>query len=87
MGKGEIARNKQFLLFPVFLTAWRTFDNLSAICIKLEIVICKPFEFGRVYNLSFGKGLIRSTLKGTQVHAWSKIVGADYIQSNNLYKE
>ena len=38
VGKGEIARNKQFLLFPqCFLPVWRT----SAIFIKFEIVVCK----------------------------------------------
>ena len=34
------------------------FGELSAIFIKFEIVICKFFQFGRVINLSFGKGLI-----------------------------
>ena len=33
------------------------FGELSAIFIKFEIVVCKLIEFGRVYNLSFGKGL------------------------------
>ena len=52
VGKGEIARNKQFLLFPqCFQRFWRT----SAIFIKLKIVVCKHFEYGR--HLSFGKGL------------------------------
>ena len=41
VGKGEIARNEQFLLFPQF-------RELSAIYIKFEIVICKLFQFGRV---------------------------------------
>ena len=46
--------NKQFLPFPqCFLPFWITF----AIFIKFEIVVCKVFEFGIVYNLSFGKGL------------------------------
>ena len=31
--------------------------ELSAIFIKVEIVICKLFQFGRVQNLSFGKEL------------------------------
>ena len=31
--------------------------ELSAIFIKIEIVVCKLFQFGRVKNLSFGKGL------------------------------
>ena len=33
------------------------FGELSAICIKLKIVLCKLFQFGRVQNLLFGKGL------------------------------
>ena len=31
--------------------------ELSAIFMKFEIVICKLFQFGRVWNLSFGKEL------------------------------
>ena len=34
------------------------FGELPAIFIKFEIVICKLFQFGRVQNLVFGKGLI-----------------------------
>ena len=45
VGKGEIACNEQFLLFPVF----------SAIFVKFKIVVCKLFQFGIVQNLSFGK--------------------------------
>ena len=33
------------------------FEELSAIFIKLWIVVCKHFQFRRVQNLSFGKGL------------------------------
>ena len=33
------------------------FGELSAIFIKLKIVICKLFQFWRVWNLSFRKGL------------------------------
>ena len=39
----------------VFYTFW----ELSAIFIKLKIVVCKLYQFGRVQNLSFGKGLSR----------------------------
>ena len=36
-----------------------TFGELSGVFNKLKIVIvCKPFEFGRVDNLSFWKGLM-----------------------------
>ena len=31
--------------------------ELSAIFLKFKIVVCKLFQFGRVKNLSFGKGL------------------------------
>ena len=34
------------------------FRKLSAILIKLKIVVCKLFQFGRVKNLLFGKGLM-----------------------------
>ena len=33
------------------------YGELSAILIKFEIVVCKLFQFGRVSDLSFGKGL------------------------------
>ena len=45
VGKGEIARNGQFLLFPVFLIL---FENLPTILIKCEIVLFKLYQFGRV---------------------------------------
>ena len=35
------------------------FGGLAAIFIKLEIVVCKLFQFGRVSNLLFGKGLAK----------------------------
>ena len=46
VGKGEIACNKQFLLFPhsVFYPS----RELSAIFVKFEIVVCKLFQFRRV---------------------------------------
>ena len=41
--KGEIARDKQFLLFPqCFLPVWIT------LCHFCQIVVCKLFQFGRV---------------------------------------
>ena len=46
VGKGEIARNEQFLLFlQSFLPVWRTFCYFF---FKVEIVFCKLFQFGRV---------------------------------------
>ena len=33
------------------------YEELPSIFIKFEIVVCKLFQFGRVQNLLFGKGL------------------------------
>ena len=42
VGKGEIAINEQFLLFPLrFPPIWR-------VVIKFGIVVCKLFQFGSV---------------------------------------
>ena len=55
LGKGEIACDKQFLLFPqCFIPVWSYFLPFF---IKFRIVICRLFQFRRVYNLSFGKVL------------------------------
>ena len=43
--------------FPFSHSVLILLDELSAIPIKSEIVVWKLFQFGRVYNLSFGKGL------------------------------
>ena len=54
VGKGEIAHNKQFLLYPhCFLPVKRTVSYFH----QFKIVFCKLFQFGRVSNLLFGKGL------------------------------
>ena len=45
VGKGEIVRNEQFLLFQVFSTH---LDGLCGIFNKFEIVVCLLFQFGRV---------------------------------------
>ena len=45
VGKEEIGRNEQFLLFP---QCFYTFGLHSATFIKFKIVVCKLFEFGRV---------------------------------------
>ena len=55
VGKEEIARNEQFLFFPqCFLPFPRTVHHFF---IKIKIVVCKPFQFWSVWNLSFGKRL------------------------------
>ena len=54
VGKEEIARNEQFLLFPqCFLTHSERFLPFSS-NLKLSSA---NFQFGPVQNLSFGKGL------------------------------
>ena len=45
VGKGEIARNEQFLFFPVFSTL---LGELFTTFVELKIVVCKLFQFGRV---------------------------------------
>ena len=70
------------------------FGELSAIFIKFEIVVCKHFEFGRVLNLSFGKGLRRHYLKrcchfskppGIDLRHWELSISQDYAVSNQIY--
>ena len=54
-------REKEKLLvtsnFSFSHSVFYLFGELSAIFNKLEIVVCKLFQFGRVQNLLFGKGL------------------------------
>ena len=54
VGKGEIACNEQFLLYP---SVFYPFGELSAIFIKYKFVVCKLFHFGRVLSLSIGNWL------------------------------
>ena len=44
-----------------FHSVFHPFGEHSAILIKFRIFVCKLFEFERVYNLSFGKELNRSS--------------------------
>ena len=46
------------------------YKELSAIFIPFKIVICKLFEFGRVENLSFGKGLNWFSLRTHACYKW-----------------
>ena len=46
VGKGEIALNEQFLLFPQCFLHF--FDNFFTVFIKLKIVVCKVYRFERV---------------------------------------
>ena len=45
VGKGEIARNEQFLFSH---SVFYPIGELSTISISFENVVCKPFQFGRV---------------------------------------
>ena len=44
-------------IFSFSHSVFYPFRKLSAIFIKLEIIVCKLFQLGRVQNLLFGKGL------------------------------
>ena len=43
--------------FSISHSVFYWFGKISAIFIMFKIVVCKHFEFGRVQNLLFGKGL------------------------------
>ena len=45
VGKGEIAHNEQFLLFP---QCFHLFEELSVIFVKFKIVVCKVLQFWTV---------------------------------------
>ena len=68
VGKGEIARHEQFLLFPH--SVFYPFRQLFSILIKYEIVICKLFRFKRV-GLKF---VIRERVKGGPSDLGTKIL-------------
>ena len=89
VGKGEIARDEQFLLFQhCFLPVN---EELSAGFFKFEIVICKLFQFGRVKILSLGKVLMHSQKVSTQVilHRLHRLTSAKIFcfQSNSCVSE
>ena len=49
VGKREIARNDQLLLFPtVFSTCLENFLPFFFFFFKFEVIVCKLFQFGRV---------------------------------------
>ena len=61
----------------VFYPFW----ELSAIFVKWKNVVCKLFQFGRVQNLSFGKGLtlyVRTFLKPRMMSNYSWIRQGNY---------
>ena len=53
VGKGEIARNEQFLLFPVFSTHLENFLPFSS---NLKLSSVKPFSLEESKICSLGKG-------------------------------
>ena len=54
VGKGEIARNEQFLLVP---QCFYPLEELTCIFIKFKIIICKLSVWKSLIFFSFGKGL------------------------------
>ena len=76
--KGEIAHNKQFLLFPGCLLPFqRTF------LIKLKMVFCKIFQFGRV-SLKFVACKRVNSLSCNQIFVWANSVFHDPLVSLNF---
>ena len=49
------------------------YGELSGIFIKFEFVVCKLFQFGRVKNLSSGKGLLITLFSATTHHSFFKL--------------
>ena len=66
VGKGKLLIMSNFSFSKSFVDSFR---ELSAIFLKFEIVICKFFEFGTEYNLSFGKGLTYTTQYRILMHS------------------
>ena len=66
-GKGEIARNEQFLLSH---NIFNPFEKLPTNFIKLKIVVCKLFHFE---DFTFGKGLIFYYIRESRLHLSLKV--------------
>ena len=60
---------ENLLVTSNFSFSHSVFYPLGRIFIIFEIVVCKLFQFGRVQNLSFGKGLILYTVFHTETGA------------------
>ena len=56
------------------------FRELSAIFIEFEIVVCSLFQFGRVRNLSFGKGLSYTSWQYIMITKSMKILHTEKIK-------
>ena len=62
------------------------FAEVSVIFIKFKVFVCSLFQFGRVLNLSFWKGL--NSLPNNKILHWSKlkIFIDDFIDVNKKFK-
>ena len=70
MGKGEIARDEQFLLFPQCFLA-REFGEFSAIFVQFQIAVCKHFQFGN----GLGWEMVQPSLSPLlSLHTYSTLV-------------
>ena len=61
-------------IFSFSPSVFYPFGELLTILIKSEIVVYKLFQFGRVYNLSFGKGLTVVSMTGLVLERVQNIV-------------
>ena len=58
-----LCKKEKFLVtsnFSFSHSVFYPFGKVSTIFIKSEIVVCKLFKFGKLKNLSFGKGLTKT---------------------------
>ena len=61
--------------FSFFHSVFYPVEKISGIFLKFNIVVCKPFEFGRVQNLLFGNGLMFSIAVFLKVvESWNSVV-------------
>ena len=67
VGKGEMTRNEQF---PFSHGIFYPFGELSAIHMKFRIIICKPFQLGRVQNFFVVWKMVKSKYL---VQGWKNI--------------
>ena len=52
-------------IFSFFRSVFYPFQAFSVIFLEFKTVVCKLFQFGRVWNLSFGKELSQSVLSNS----------------------
>ena len=87
MGKGEIARNEQFLLFPVFSTC---LDNFLPFLSNLRLLSANPFSLdeSKICHLIMGQPFLKQALffMCLQKKSFENTVGKEEIACKLLLK-